>query len=249
VLVALAPHLETLAAALSGAPAEATPDTSLGAIAWTAVGSAGWALLKLGLLTLGGLLFARFLERPFTHTLKAIQPRADTMLIVLGVGLVVAGTAALLGFPLAIGGFLAGLVFSRDPVAVRLDASFDSLYDLFVPFFFLGIGLAVNVNTLGPALAPASLLLGAAVLGKGAGTFLPACALMPTRSAGLLAIGLLPRSEITLVVIERGLNVGVVPPRAFTWMVLVVVATMVGVPLLLRLLLAGGGAAPTQTRR
>jgi hypothetical protein len=39
------------------------------------------------------------------------------------------------------------------------------------------------------------------------------------------------------VVIERGLALGVVPQRAFTWMVLVVVATMVGIPLLLRVVL------------
>jgi len=233
VLAAMVPHLQDLTALLSDLSHEAHVE----GLVWTLARTFGTTLLKLGMVTMAGMLFAHYLERPLTQTLASIQPRTDTMLIVLGVGLVVAGTTALLGFPVAIGGFFAGLIFSRDPMAVKFDASFDSLYDLFVPFFFVGIGIAVDVDTLGPALVPALVLLIAAVVGKGLGSYVPARATMPAESAGLLAVSLLPRSEITLVVIERGLELGVVPQRAFTWMVLVVVATMVGIPLLLRVVL------------
>ena len=63
---------------------------------------------------------------------------------------------------------------------------------------------------------------------------------MTAQSAGLLALSLLPRSEITLVIMQRGLDLGAVSRNAFTSVVLVVVATMVGVPLLLLLLLPDG---------
>lgn len=236
VLTAMVPHLQDLTALRAGA-SQSAPAAG---VAWTLVGTVGWTLVKLAMVTMAGMLFARYLERPMTRTLESLQPRTDTMLIVLGVGLVVAGTTARLGFPIAIGGFFAGLIFSRDPMAVTFDASFDSLYDLFVPFFFVGIGLAVDAHTLGPALVPAGILLAAAVVSKGLGSYVPARATMPASSAGLLAVSLLPRSEITLVVIERGLELGVVPAQAFTWMVLVVVATMVGIPLVLRVVLPDG---------
>ncbi|WP_251961125.1 cation:proton antiporter [Salinibacter ruber] len=108
----------------------------------------GLVLGKMALLALGGLLFAQYLEHPLTHWLHDLQPRPDLMISVLGIGLVGAGLAALLGFSAAIGAFFAGLIFSRDPLSVKIDASFDSLSDLFIPFFFLHVGFALDLSLL-----------------------------------------------------------------------------------------------------
>lgn len=203
---------------------------------WPALWAVGLVLLKMSGLLFLGLLFARFGERPMMRLLRALGLRSHLMLIVLGLALLVAGLTALLGVPVAIGGFFAGLLFSRDRHSVVIGNSFDSLYHLFVPFFFVGVGFTLDLWRLGPTLVPALLLLGAALVGKGAGSFLPACTRMPLPSAGLLSISLLPRSEITLVIMKRGLELGAVSQASFTAMVLVVIATMVGVPLLLLLL-------------
>lgn len=197
----------------------------------------GLALGKLAMLMLGGALFARYVERSLTHWLHDLQPRPDMMITVLGIGLIVASLTALLGFSAAIGGFFAGLIFSQDPLSVKIDASFDSLYDLFVPFFFLYVGFSIDLDVLAGSIGPALILLLAAVLGKGLGAFLPAVARLRPASAGVLAVALIPRSEITLIVMQRGLDLGVVSPEAFGVVVAVVALTMVGVPLALRLLL------------
>ncbi len=192
---------------------------------------------KLLLLTTAGVLFARYLEAPLTRWLHATQPRPDLMITVLGIGLLVAGLTALLGFSAAIGGFFAGLLFSRDPRAVKVEASFDSLYDLFVPFFFVYVGFSLDPTSLhghGPAVL---LLLAAAVVGKGLGSFVPALRSLAPPEAAVFAVSLLPRSEITLLVIQRGLDLGVVSPAVFGPVVAVVAITMVGVPLTLQLLL------------
>jgi Kef-type K+ transport system membrane component KefB len=64
-----------------------------------------------------------------------------------------------LGFAIAIGAFFAGLVFGRDPQGVHLEASFSSIYDLFTPFFFVGIDLHIDPATLTTALGLAAPLL------------------------------------------------------------------------------------------
>ena len=156
------------------------------------------------------------------------------MISVLGVGLVVAGLAALLGFSAAIGGFFAGLIFSRDPLSVKIDGSFDSIHDLFVPFFFVYVGLRLDLSILASNLGPVVLLFVAAVIGNGVGSFLPVMNRLRPQSALVFAIALIPRSEITLLVMRRGLDLGIVSQNAFGVVVAVVMLTMVGVPLTLQ---------------
>jgi Kef-type K+ transport system membrane component KefB len=227
-LAALTPQLQAEASANLVGPTLITLVVSLG---------------KMALLILGGFLFARYLERPLTQRLHNLQPRPDMMITVLGTGLMVAGLTALLGFSAAIGGFFAGLIFSRDPLSVKIDASFDSLYDLFVPFFFVHIGITLDLSVIYNNSGAVLILLGAAVLGKGLGSFLPVASRLRPASAGLFALALLPRSEITLIIMQRGLDLGVVSEQAFGIVVAIVVLTMVGVPLALRLLLRARSTA------
>ena len=58
----------------------------------------------------------------------------------------VAAFAAWLGFSLAVGALFAGLVFSRDPRAVRVEASFEPVHDLLAPFFFVAIGSHLDLG-------------------------------------------------------------------------------------------------------
>ncbi|PSQ68367.1 MAG: cation:proton antiporter [Bacteroidetes bacterium QH_1_61_8] len=197
----------------------------------------GLTLGKIGLLGLGGLVFAQYLEHPLTHWLHDLQPRPDLMISVLGIGLVVAGLTALLGFSAAIGAFFAGLIFSRDPLSVKIDASFDSLHDLLVPFFFIYVGFALDLSVLLGNLGAVFLLFAAAVVGKGLGSFMPVMNRLRSSSALTFAVALIPRSEIPLLVMQRGLDLGVVSQDAFAVVVAVVILTMGTVPLALRLLL------------
>jgi Kef-type K+ transport system membrane component KefB len=45
------------------------------------------------------------------------------MIMVAGIGFIIAALAGLLGFSIAIGAFFAGLIYSRDPQAVKMEAS------------------------------------------------------------------------------------------------------------------------------
>lgn len=183
--------------------------------------------------------FSRYAEQSVTHFFQQIEPSPDPTIMVTGIGFITAAIAGLLGFSVAIGAFFAGLIFSRDPEAVKLDASFDTFYEIFVPFFFIGIGLKVDLSILPLALDLGIVLLVVAVLGKLIGVAIPVLPMSGWASATLLGVSMVPRAEIMMIVMQQGLQLGewAVPSRVFAAMVVVSMATTVLVPLILRPLL------------
>jgi len=135
--------------------------------------------------------------------------------------------AGLLGFSLAIGALFAGLVFSRDPVAAHVDGSFGSLYELLVPFFFVAIVLSIDPRALSAGLALGGPFLLAAILGKPIGTGLPAIATSGVSGAALIGVSMVPRTEIALIILQNGKNLGhwAMPPDVFAGMVIVTLIT------------------------
>ena len=145
----------------------------------------------------------------------------------------------MIGFSLAIGAFFAGLVFSRDPHAVKIDASFESLYELFTPFFFIGIGLQIDPASLDGVVFPALVLLGVAVLSKILGNGVPTWAAAGWGSGVLLGLSMIPRAEIFMIIAERGLSLAEsgLSKQVFSAMVIVSAMTCIAGPLALHPLL------------
>ena len=86
----------------------------------------------------------------------------------------IAGVSAWLGFSAAVGALFAGVAFSRDPDAVKLDTGFTDLYHLFTPIFFVGIGLSLEPAAFTSALGAGAVLAAVAVAGKVVGAGVPA---------------------------------------------------------------------------
>lgn len=207
---------------------------------WSLAGSSTVLVAsKLGLVVAICYLFSRFCERKLTtglfHSLKSPGP----VLGVFGVGLLIAAMAAILDLSLAIGAFLAGLAFSRDPEEHTLQSSFEAIYEFFTPFFFIGIGLAVDPVVALGGLHLGLLLVVFAILGKLVGVFFAAWIVTSRRAALLLGISMIPRAEIALVIMQRTRELGdwAVPPHAFAAMVVVSAVTCTVAPLALHPLL------------
>ncbi len=199
--------------------------------------SAGMLLLKLLGFVLACMLFSLYVEKRFTAFCKRAESPPDPMLLVAAAGLIIAAAAGLLGFSLAVGAFFAGLAFSRDPETVKMDASFSSLYDLFTPFFFIGIGFAVEPAALVGGLGAGGILLVAAVAGKVLGTVPVARLYTGWTAATALGVGMVPRAEITMLVMQKALHRDAVGREVYSGMMLVSVATCLAVPITLRWLL------------
>ena len=209
-------------------------------------GGVGPALLATGglfaakLVLLAGFCFAfaRYGEQRMTRSFLRLGSAPELMVLVAGVGIVIAGLAALLDLSVAIGALLAGLAFSRDPEAVNIDAGFSGLFHLLAPFFFVGIGLALEVEALGPALGAGAALAVVAILGKLVGAGLPALVATGAAGATLIGVSMVPRAEIAMIIMERGQGLGdwAVPPELYAAFVLVSAVTCLIAPVTLELL-------------
>lgn len=188
------------------------------------------------------LLIARYAERRIVIALSGTDEPASA-LILIGVGLIIAAVSSLFGFSMAIGAFFAGLIFSRDPEAVRLETAFMPLHAFFVPFFFIAIGFRIDPSTLGLAVEFGALLLIVAIAGKIVGAGVPA--LMTTSATGALLIGvsMVPRAEIAMVVGQQASSLGdwAMPPEVFSGIAIVSLVTCLVSPFVVRALLRRRG--------
>lgn len=146
-----------------------------------------------------------------------------------------------LGIHALFGAFLAGAVVPRD--GGRAEDLIERLEDLvlvlFVPLFFVFTGLRTDLSALAgidAALAGLALLVTAA-LAKLVGTWLGArLGGMPTREAWSLGVLMNTRGLVELVILNIGLDIGVISRPLYTLCVLMaVVTTCMTSPLLRRL--------------
>lgn len=194
----------------------------------------GWFFLKLVVFAAGCYAFSKHVEPKMTNWFASFERAPNPMISVVGVGLVIASIAGLMGFSIAIGGFFAGLTYSRDPKAVHMDADFSTLYNFLTPFFFIQLGLQFNPSSLSGAVVTGSVLLLAAVGGKLAGSELGG--LMVEEWTPVLSVSMVPRAEIALVIMEQGHELGdwAVPDELFSAMILVSAMTCLVVPFVVR---------------
>ena len=132
-----------------------------------------------------------------------------------------------------IGAFMAGLAIGRTPQAQRIEHEFSSIGHIFVPVFFLQIGIDTDITSLvkPDVLAVAGVLTVIAVAGK----IVAAVGARGTRADLLLVgIGMVPRGEVGLIFATIGLRTGVLDDELYAALVLVVLLTTVLTPPLIR---------------
>jgi len=196
----------------------------------------GLIILKLFIFGTFCVIFSLLIEKRLLKFFSKRIHSPEPMLIVTGLGFIIAGIGVLLGFSMAIGAFFAGLVFSRDPEAVKWDASFSALYEIFAPFFFIGIGMGVNPQSLTTALGLGGILFVLAVVGKMVGDGGLSLIVTDPKSSALISVSMIPRAEIAMIVMQRGHEMGkwAVSDEVYSAMVIVSLATCVVSPIVLR---------------
>jgi Kef-type K+ transport system membrane component KefB len=137
------------------------------------------------------------------------------------------------------GAFLAGLWFSRTTEKEHIRNSIATIaYGVFVPIFFINIGLSANARQLtwNSVLLMLVMFLMAVigkVFGAGSGALLGG---LTRRESLQLGVGMISRGEVGLIVAAIGVNEGLLHQTDFSAVVGVVILTTVLTPLLLRVL-------------
>lgn len=201
------------------------------------LGSIAWLTLRMALFLAGGTAFGLYVLPRLARWVERLSisqgPLVFALVMVLFYGL----AAELVGQMAAlIGAFLAGLMFARTPEREIIQQGTTTLaYALFVPIFFVNIGLSVNLHSVQPTaiwliLVVSAAAIGGKLLGASLGARLGG---LPIHEAFQLGPGMVPRGEVTLIIASLGNTLGLISGNAFTAIVVVVlVSTLVTPPML-----------------
>ena len=183
-------------------------------------------------------LAGRPLAARLTRRISSNEPSIEAITWTLACMLVSAVAAELIGIHAIFGAFMFGAIQpAGGPIArfLRLERA-PMVTILFLPAFFALTGLRTEIGLLSST--QDWLICGAitvlAIAGKFGGTFIAGRIVgMPARFAARLGVLMNTRGLMELVVLNVGLDIGVISPRLFTMMVIMaIVTTAITAPLL-----------------
>jgi Kef-type K+ transport system membrane component KefB len=181
-------------------------------------------------LTVAGILAAKYIAR-FASSFKVV---GATLSIALALALFAGGLAEQFGLATVIGAYSIGLALSNTRLAGLLTRPIDTLHHLFVPIFFVIMGMLVNFQAVGAVIYFGLAIAALAIIGKLLGCGLPSLVIgFNIRGSVRIGLGMIPRGEVNLIIASVGLTRGVVSNKIFGIAVVVVMITTIVSPILL----------------
>ncbi|WP_138754008.1 cation:proton antiporter [Paenibacillus sinopodophylli] len=137
-----------------------------------------------------------------------------------------------------IGAFAAGIAISQTTFKHEVERKVEPIaYTLFVPIFFVSIGLNITFEGVGRQLLFIVVLSVVAILTKLAGGGLGARLTgFHNRSSLAIGAGMVSRGEVALIIAASGLQSGMLPQLYFTSIVMVIMITTLATPPMLKLI-------------
>jgi Kef-type K+ transport system membrane component KefB len=207
-----------------------------GAVSWLDVSrTAGLAILFLTLAILVGIRYAHL----FSGLVNKMNTRGALVIAAMIFALLLSYSADAAGLAPLIGAFAAGLVLAKTEHHAHIEERIKPVADVFVPVFFVLVGVAVDLSHLNPfnsqnwpVLLLAAALTFAAVIGKlvsGMG------AMSGKLNRWGIAIGMLPRGEVVMIFAVMGLSNRIITEGQYGALLIVMVVTTLITPVLLKL--------------
>ena len=189
--------------------------------------------VAIGFLVITAVLGSRFAPSLFQFLDRHAKSAGTLVALALAFTLAFAELADAAKLAPIVGAFVAGLALSRSSSKERIQRELAPVGHLFIPVFFLGIGIDAQVETFvkPEVLGIAAGLMVVAVIGKlvaAVGVF---------GSPGdkwLIGLGMIPRGEVGLIFATIGLNEGILGKNLYAALLLVVLLTTLMTPPLLR---------------
>lgn len=215
-------------------------DGSISAL--NAIATIALAVAFIGFVTFGGTRLLRSRPALLQAPRFAESPLLPAVILCLGLALI----SVEIGMAAVIGAFIAGMIVGETQEHAAVEPEVAPLYAFFAPFFFVSIGLVVDLSSLASAGA----------LGALAGLTTLACATkyvgarigarsMSRLEARIVATGMIPRGEVGLIVAALGASAGVVDHSLYAVIVGVTLLTTVLAPPLMRRVVRGAPALPS----
>ncbi|WP_109354464.1 cation:proton antiporter [Sphingorhabdus sp. EL138] len=200
-----------------------------GSLAFAALKAIGEAVLVIALIFLIG----RIAVRPFLRFVGGTGSREVFMAAVILLVLITAALTALAGLSMALGAFLAGLLFAGTEYRHQIASDIEPFKGLLLGLFFISVGMSLDIMAVWADIQ--WVLLSAFGLLAIKGTILFALARayrLPKDVAAETAILMSQGGEFAFVVIAAALSFSLLDPANAQFMLLVVIVTMFLTPLL-----------------
>jgi Kef-type K+ transport system membrane component KefB/mannitol/fructose-specific phosphotransferase system IIA component (Ntr-type) len=184
------------------------------------------------------------LSKSISRFLKTFKNITTFSVLSLGLAFLLAGIFEKAGLAMIIGAYVMGLSLSKTDIAYVIQEKVHTLYEFFVPIFFVVMGMMVNVRELASAEV---LVFGAvytilAVAAKVLGCGIPALFLNFNPLGALrIGIGMVPRGEVALIIAGIGIAGGFLNQQLFGVAILMTLLTTIIPPPILTLALKKGG--------
>ncbi|MGQ0830615.1 MAG: cation:proton antiporter domain-containing protein [Microthrixaceae bacterium] len=195
---------------------------------------AGIVVVAVAFLVVGGIGGLRLGPPLFALIERASRSTGTMVALALAFTLAFAELANAAKLAPIVGAFVAGIALSRARQVEQIRRELSSVGHLFIPVFFLQIGIDADVASFGRAtvLRDAAVLLVVAIVGK---LLSPLGAIGAPGDKALIGLGMLPRGEVGLIFATLGLQQGVLSPDLYAALLLVVLVTTLAAPQLLKL--------------
>ena len=144
--------------------------------------------------------------------------------------------AEYLGIAGIIGTFFAGIAIAQTKYKDEIEHKVEPIaYGVFVPFFFVSIGLAVSFEGIGDQVGFIIIFSVIAILTKFVGSGIGArLSGFNTKSSMGIGAGMISRGEVALILAVMGLESGLLPTQYYTSMIIVIIVTTIVTPPLLK---------------
>jgi Kef-type K+ transport system membrane component KefB len=194
-------------------------------------------LIKMVVFLCASLAFGYWILPKISRKIQKLPITQGIITLAIVIMLVYGVSAEILGGMAAItGAFIAGLMFARTSEKNDIERGLRSLsYGLFVPIFFINIGLHVDIHGMGiSSLWVLFIISIAAILGKILGSGLGArIGKFSWMESLQLGIGMVSRGEVGLIVATVGLQENLLSPELYSSIVgMVLITTLITPPLL-----------------
>jgi len=166
----------------------------------------------------------------------SLQKRGTKQATALGSAFGFAAIASAVGLNPIVGAFAAGMGLAGSKLGEQVKEFVGELKVVVAPLFFAIIGAHVDLRQISEVNVIFVLtILGIAILSKVLGCGLPAAILLKNRSKGLrIGYGMIARGEVSFITAGIGVVTGVLTDSIYTTLVLVILATIVITPILLK---------------
>lgn len=149
----------------------------------------------------------------------------------------VAWLVSLAGISLTLGALLAGLLISRSEYSHQAIGSIVPFRDIFTSFFFVSVGMLLDVGFLLEHLGVVLLLIVGVIVAKGViAAVVPTVLGYPIRTITLVGLALAQVGEFSFILSRSGLDYGILSPESYQLFLVTALITMAVTPFVI-----GGG--------